>query len=156
VDKPVQQKKPLPKSQFERQKMSEDTEREMQGRPQKYGAAMEDDPEPEPGPEPAQPGQPTAPPDAMGQEPQRPGMEEGGPPDPEQAQSREEAEQQVAQMPNTPETHHALATSHHGHLHDIHKRLRALEGKGGAGEQPPAGSGPQPAGGGGGFDDDGY
>jgi len=148
-------------SRFNKDAIAEDTERSMQGRPQRFGAAMDDDtgdgPPSDGAPhvEQAQTTQPPKPPEEMGgPDPQQPGLEEGMPGEPGASETREMAESDVDRMPNTPEAHHGLMKKHHGSMHDLHKRISALEAKsGGQGHEPSAGSGPQPAMGG---DEDGY
>lgn len=136
-----------PKKQFGKDQVAEDTERSMQGRPQRFGAAQSDDDNSgAPHVELAQPGQDKVPPEEMGGgDTDQPGLEEGMPQDPETYNSREEAEGAMDGVQPTPENHQQVMKKHHGNLHDLHQRLRKLEGKsGGEGQQPPSGSGPQP------------
>lgn len=143
-------------SRFNRDQISEDTERSMTGRPQRFGAA-DDDEAGAPPAEQAQPSRDVKTPDQQGVEPEQQGLEEQGPGEPGDAESREMAEGDVDQMPNDPQSHHNLLKKHHGGMHDLHKRIAALEAKnGGAGHEPPSGSGPGSATSQSGPDQDGY
>lgn len=144
---PQKDKKPSPpQSRFRKQQVAEDTEREMTGRPQIHGAAMMDD-------EPEGPITPPGPGDAPATDEQAAaadtpgGMLPGGDPaavedqmpDPDAAATPEDAEAQADAHIGKTGGAEKMVAKHHGHIHDIHKRLAALEAKKGG---PPDSSAP--------------